>query len=72
MIYHLRHTVGCNFLLFEVKTVGQGVVVVFVEDEESHSNWTAIGICGVIEKICVVVVVGRRDGPIKRQKNQLS
>ncbi len=63
---------GCNFLPFEVETVGQGVVVVLVEDEESHSNGTTVGICGVIEQKCVVVVIRRRNRPIKRQKNQLS
>jgi hypothetical protein len=69
---NLRHAVGCNFLPFEVETVGQGVVVVLVEDEESHSNGTTVGICGVIEQKCVVVVIRRRNRPIKRQKNQLS
>ena len=69
---NLRHAVGCNFLSFKVETVGQGVVVVLVEDEESHSNGTSIGIYAVIQQICVVVVISRRDGPVKRQKDQLS
>ncbi len=47
---NLRHAVGCNFLSFKVETVGQGVVVVLVEDEESHSNGTSIGIYAVIQR----------------------
>ncbi len=63
---------GCNFLPSEVETVGQGVVVVLVIDEESHFNRAAVGIDAVVQQICVVHVIGRHNRTVKRQKNQLS
>ncbi len=52
--------------------MGQGVVVVLVIDEESHSNRAAVGIDLAVQQICVVHVIGHRNRTVKRQKNQLS
>ena len=62
-----------NFMPFKVKIVRQSVVIILVENEESHANRATVRIHGTIcHQVCVVYESSVRYGAVKRQKDQLS
>lgn len=52
--------------------MSQGIVIVFMENEESHPDWASIGVVTTVQQVSVVVVVSGRYRTIECQKHQLS
>ena len=49
--------------------MSQGIVIVFMENEESHPDWASIGVVTTVQQVSVVVVVSGRYRTIECQKH---